>query len=198
MTAPPTTFPPPHSISVTVSDTSPVPRKVKRIAGHAHDVQIAESNLMQDLTHLLAQRNLVVVQRGQAADLNLQCTITQVRSGSMVARLLVGYGAGKARLLVSTTLSTTNADKQKLLTFSTNSTTGAMPGAGFGIASAAGSAGTAVHMIGPLLGMPGTLRQGLGQEAQQTTLRIDEELARYFSSQGWAYPKPPQSLWDRI
>ncbi|MBB2159899.1 DUF4410 domain-containing protein [Gluconacetobacter sacchari] len=198
MTAPPARLPRPHSISIVVSDTSPLPKKAKRVAGHSHDVQIAEADLTQDLTHLLAARNLAVVPPGQAADLTLQCVITQVRSGSAIARLLIGYGAGKALLRVSTTLSVPHAEKPTLLTFSTSSTTGAMPGAGFGIASAAGSAGTAVHMIGPVLGIPGTLRQGLGQEAQQTTTRIDDELARYFSQQEWPYPRPPQSFWSRI
>ncbi len=106
----------------------------------------------------------------------------------MAARLLIGYGAGKATLDVVTTLM--RPDGTKLLVFKTDSTTGAMPGAGLGIASAAGTTATALRMIGPALGVPGTLRQGLGQEIRQTAAKIDQRLGSYFIRQGWSYPDP--------
>ncbi len=187
----------PHSVAVSIIDESPVPRRPTRITTHAHDVALAEHALAKDLAQILASRRLSVVGPGDQADLVLVCAVTDVRSGSTMARLLVGYGAGKAVLGTRITISAPRASNEPLLAFGTNSTTGAMPGAGIGVMSAAGAAGTAVHMIGPLLGVPGTLRQGLAQEARQTSARIDDELAKLFDKQGWVYPRPPASFPSR-
>lgn len=188
----------PHSITISVTDKSPLPRRKRRIANHLRDVETAERELAHDLTQMFAARHLTVVSSGKIADLNLQCAVTRVRSGSLIARLLVGYGAGKAVLDTNTTISTTTDHPEVLLTFGTNGTTGSMPGAGIGVMSAAGAAGTAVHMIGPLLGVPGTLRQGLVQEVQQTATRVDDEMAKLFKKHAWSYPQPPRSFLDRL
>lgn len=185
---------PPRSIVITVTDGSPLPHRSRRVASHVDDVKTAERELTLDLGQMLVARHLTVVEAGQPADLDLHCTITSVRSGSAAARLLVGYGAGKAVLDTATTLSAPVALPPELLAFTTHSTTGAMPGAGLGVMSATGAAGTAVHMIGPLLGVPGTLKQGLAQEAHQTTERIDDEMAKLFAKMGWPYPRPPKSI----
>ena len=186
---------PPHSIAVIVVDKSPSPRRTRRIAGHLADVNAAEGDLTDDLRKMLDARHLKVVGAGEPADLSLQCAITSVRSGSAVARLLIGYGAGKAVLDTATTVVSAPATSPvELLKFTTSGTTGAMPGAGLGVMSAAGAAGTAVHMIGPLLGVPGTLKQGLAQEAQQTTARIDDELAKLFVRHGWPYAHQSSSF----
>ena len=187
----------PHSVSIAVIDSSPVPKRASRLAGHDSDVREVRAELGHDLAQLLAARDLVVVAAGRPADIDLRCAVTDVRGGSAVARLLVGYGAGKAVLKLSNTVSAPGT-ASPLLSFSTIGTTGAMPGAGLGLASAAGAAGTAVHMIGPALGIPGTLRQGLAQEAQQATTRIDDRIAAYFAIRGWAYPRPAGSVWDRL
>lgn len=190
---------PPRSIAITVTDKSPAPHRARRIAGHLADVKTAEGDLIEDLTKMLVARHLVVVAAGKPADLSLECAITSVRSGSTVARLLIGYGAGKAVLnTVTTVISTPATSPVDLLTFTTSGITGAMPGAGLGVMSAAGAAGTAVHMIGPLLGVPGTLKQGLTQEAQQTTARVDDELASLFAKHGWPYARPSRSMLSRF
>lgn len=181
-------MPRPHSISIDLVDATPAPHRAGRIEGHLHDVETATAELSRDLRAMLAARGLGVVDPDRPADLRLRCRLSEVRSGSTVARLLVGYGAGKAVLKLSAALSSEQPPRT-LLSFATAGTTGAMPGAGLGIASAAGAAGTAIHMIGPVIGIPGTLRQGLAQESQQATTRIDEQLARYFIAQGWAYPR---------
>jgi len=191
-------LPQPHRIAIAVIDKTSPPHRAKRRDAHQNDVEIAERELTRDLTQVLESRHLAVVDQNTHADMVLQCAITNVRGGSMIARLLVGYGAGKATLNTVTTLSPMITPAQPVLTFDTRSTTGAMPGAGLGIMSAAGAAGTAVHMIGPLMGVPGTLKQGLAQEAQQTTDRIDDEMAKLFAERGWPYPRPQVSLLNKL
>jgi len=192
-------LPPPHSIAVIVSDASPTPKKNSQMAGHEADVHSVETALKQDLDILLAHRNLTVVTDAATADLILHCQITRVRSGSQILRLLIGYGAGKAVLSVSTTLSEgLGSLGETLVSFSTNSTTGAGGGLVSGLPSAASATGTAVHMIGPVLGVTGTLRQGLAQESYQTTERIDDRLADYFTSQHWPYPRPAKGILTRL
>lgn len=187
----------PKTLAIIVTDSSPVPKRSGMIARHAKDVKYTIDALTGRLNELFAKHRLQVVdsdwQSGdqilQHADLTLTCTITTVRSGSEAARLLVGYGAGKAVLDVTSTLSAASAPARPLLSFSTRSTTGAMPGAGLGMVSAAGSAGTALHMLGPALGIPGTLQQGLAQETGKTAERIDAQIATFFMTQGWPYRK---------
>jgi len=176
-------------VAIIIVDGSPLPRKAGRIARHREDVERVTAELKHDLGSLLAKRGLKTTGSPDRYDLTLKCTITTVRSGSEAARLLVGYGAGKALLNVTTTLTATALPARVVLSFSTRSTTGAMPGAGLGIMSAAGATGTAVHMIGPALGIPGTLRQGLAQEAQKTADRIDQQVGQFFAAQGWSGPR---------
>ncbi|MCQ8242424.1 DUF4410 domain-containing protein [Rhizosaccharibacter radicis] len=192
MELPPRAMPPPRSIAIVVSDGSPVPRRAGRIARHLRDVRLAAGLLRQELERQLAAHGLAIASPQRPAELELRCRITEVRSGSEAARLLIGYGAGKAVLRVSAALEVPGRTDRPLLSFSTAGTTGAMPGAGLGAASAAGAAGTALHMVGPALGAVGTLRQGLPLEVQEAVRRTDQELARYFAARGWPYP-PPRS-----
>lgn len=189
---------PPHQIALVIDDQSVSPRKADRARRHDTAVATTRVALMNDLQKMLSARHLAVVASGQPADMTLTCTLTKIRPGSTVARLLIGYGAGKAELQVRTVLAEVGSRHTPLLSFVTTSTTGAMPGAGIGVASAASAAGTAVHMAGPLLGVPGTLRQGWAQEAQQTTDRIDERLAAYFQARNWPYPRLPTSWLSRL
>jgi hypothetical protein len=97
-------------------------------------------------------------------------------------RVLIGYGAGRAELRTKVTLLGSTGTTQPLVTFDTESTTGKMPGAGFGLAS-----GQALAAGGAALSVPGAMRQGLGLEVNDSVEHIDNELGKYFKSQHWQY-----------
>jgi hypothetical protein len=188
--APHTILIPPRTIAIIVENDSPPSKRVSRRAEQLTNVQNAAMSLSESIPRLLASRNLVVVPAGQRADLVLRCRILNVRSGNEALRVLIGYGAGKAVLQVAVSLIDPNTwDAPPLLSFETSSTTGGMPGAGLGIAGGLGS-GNALAVIGPAVGVRGALKQGLAQEVDQTTDRIDQELDKYFMTQNWSYAKP--------
>lgn len=64
---------------------------------------------------MLAALHLTVMNSGKPTDLVLQRAVTGVRSGSLIARLLLSYGAGKAVLNTNTTISTATGHAQVLL-----------------------------------------------------------------------------------
>jgi hypothetical protein len=68
-----------------------------------------------------------------------------------------------------------------LLSFDVNSTTGRLPGAGFGLAS-----GTVKAAGGAALGIPGSLKQGFDKELAKTSEKVDDQLGKYFSAQKWS------------
>ena len=182
-------LPMPRSIALVIEDDSAV-SKHDTAEEHAADVQKAVTDLMAGLTDQLTQRHLTVVSAGQAADLQLRCQIHAVRSGSEALRVAVGYGAGKAVLETTETLSDLRTlPPVTLLSFDARSTTGGMPGPGLGLANAANGAAVALGAVGTAR----TLRQGLPKEINETTEKIDEEIGKYFGEQKWRYGDPPKS-----
>jgi hypothetical protein len=178
----------PHNVAVSIEDESVAPRRSSRLGNHAADVEDAKAALTKALSKLLTARGLKIVPVGQGSDLLLRAQIKNVRSGNEVLRLTVGYGAGKAAL--DTVWSLTDLRQGtpvRLLSFEVRSTSGALPGAGLGLASEA--ADSAVTVARSSLTAAGTLRQGIVREANQTSGKIDVELKKYFASRRWAYPQ---------
>jgi uncharacterized protein DUF4410 len=176
----------PHRVCVLIEDESPIPTRPSHRANHVADVEAAKTALTEALGKLLTARGLELVPEGQAADLLLHARLEDVRSGKEILRLTVGYGAGKA--VLDTVWSLTELREPghpQLLSFETRSTSGAMPGAGVGLA--AGAPGDAVTLARSSLTATGTLRQGVPREVNQTSGKVDTELKKYFSSRHWAY-----------
>jgi hypothetical protein len=178
----------PQNVAVSIEDESVAPKRASRLATHAADVEFAKAALIDALSKLLAAQGFKIVPVGQGADLLLHAQIKDVRSGNEVLRLTVGYGAGKAALdTVWTLTDLRQGTPARLLSFEIRSTSGALPGAGLGLASEA--ADSAVTVARSSLAAAGTLRQGIAREANQTSGKINVELKKYFASRRWAYPK---------
>ena len=124
----------------------------------------------------------------------LRCSLTQIAGGNQALRLIVGFGAGRATLRLTTDLlEFRGRSAVELATFDTRSTTGAMPGPGLGLASGAASgqlAGLAGGSAGLLLGM----RETLNREIDQSSTKIASNLKNYFQDRGWvAFNAPVRS-----
>ncbi|MEW6344263.1 MAG: DUF4410 domain-containing protein [Paraburkholderia sp.] len=172
----------PHTIAIVVENNSPPPSKVSRRAAQLEDAKLVVTTLTDHLGKVLAGRGLVVVSTDAHPDLTLRCSVLDVRGGNEWLRVLIGYGAGRAELRTKVTLLGSTGTTQPLVTFDTESTTGKMPGAGFGLAS-----GQALAAGGAALSVPGAMRQGLGLEVNDSVEHIDNELGKYFKSQHWQY-----------
>ena len=116
----------------------------------------------------------------------LRCSLTQITEGNQALRLVLGFGAGRTTLRVTTDLLEVRGPSTvELATFNTRSTTGFMPGPGLGLASAAASGqllGLAGGSAGLLLGM----RETLNREIEQSSTKIASNLNDYFQDQEWA------------
>lgn len=115
----------------------------------------------------------------------LRCSLAEVSGGNQALRLIVGFGAGRATVQLTTDLLELHGKSAiELATFNTRSTTGAMPGPGLGLASGAASGqilGLAGGSAGLLLGM----RETLDREIDQSSIKIASNLKDYFQDRGW-------------
>ena len=110
---------------------------------------------------------------------------TDARSGSKLKRIVIGLGAGKARLQLQVSLIEPRINPQPILSFETASTTGSSPGAAIPVGP-----GGAVGAVGGAYGLYKGSKRGLPLEEQQTQKKIDGQLKTYFAAQGWAYREP--------
>ncbi len=189
----------PQTIAVVVENDSEEPRKLKHRPQHETDVQFAEASLTDNLAKRLTADGLTVVPANQPADLVLHCSLQDVHSGKLALRIMIGYGAGKAALALKVLLIDHRTQTlPTLLSFDTDSTTGAMPGAGLSVMGAT-NAGAAA---GSAMSVPGTVKRDLSKEIGETADHVDQELAKYFKEQGWQYanaqPKPAPKKWYKF
>jgi hypothetical protein len=180
--APVVSLGPPRTITVIVEDDSPLPERKLCRKTHLDDVQAVSGAFAQSLSKLLASRQLAVVPPDQPADLILRGRILDVCGGSKALRVLVGYGAGKAILEVGVSLNDPRTPQgPPLLSFKTNSTSGAMPGGAYNVSGLVG------------VGLNALREDGLPKEIDQATAIIDQQLSEYFLAQNWPYPKPAET-----
>lgn len=172
----------PHTVAVLVENNSPAPLRASRRASQLEDAKLVVATLTDQLGKVLGGRGLIVVSPDAHPDLTLRCNILEVRGGNEWLRVLIGYGAGRAELRTKVTLFDSTVAMRPLVAFEIDSTTGKMPGAGYGLAS-----GQALSAGGAALSIPGAMKQGLGQEVNDSTEHIDHELSQYFKSQHWPY-----------
>ncbi len=187
VSAPPSPIPivAPHTIQVQVVGVEDASQFSARHAGTPADEAQAVAGLSAGLTSLLAERGLIAAPPGQSPDLILRCLVTDARSGSQLKRIVIGLGAGKARLQLQVSLIDPRINQQPVLSFEAVSTTGSTPGAAIPVGP-----GGAVGAVGGAYGLYKGSKQGLPLEELQAQKKIDDQLKTYFSAQGWTYPEP--------
>ena len=119
----------------------------------------------------------------------LQVTVTQADGGNRLKRLLIGFGAGQARLSATADLLTKNAQgATSLLAFDTYSDSGRKPGLVVpGGAVLAG--GRAIGLaIGGAVDIGGTMHGGLDAPATKTANAITGQLKAYYALAEWPWP----------
>ena len=175
----------PHTIQVQVVGVEDAARFAARHAGTAADEAQAVAGLSASLASLLAERGLTAAPAGQSPDLILRCLVTDARSGNKLKRIVIGLGAGKARLQLQVSLIDSRVNQQSVLSFETVSTTGSSPGAAIPVGP-----GGAIGAVGGAYGLYKGSKAGLTLEEVQTEKKIDGQLKTYFTAQGWVYPEP--------
>ncbi len=181
----PTPLVAPHTIQVEVLGGEDASQFSSRHAGTPADEAQAVAGLSASLASLLAERGLTAPPAGQSPDLILRCVVTDARSGSQLKRIVIGLGAGKARLQLQVSLIDPRINQQPVLSFETVSTTGSTPGAVIPVGP-----GGAVGAAGGAYGIYKGTKQGLPLEELQAQKKIDDQLKTYFTAQGWIYPEP--------
>lgn len=175
----------PHTIRVEVVGAEDETTFAARHAGTPEDETQAVSELSTSLASLLAEHGLTAAPAGQTPDLVLRCLVTDARSGSKLKRIVIGLGAGQARLKLQVSLIEPRLNPQPVLSFQTVSTTGKSPGAAIPVGP-----GGAVGAVGGAYGLYKGYKAGLPLEEEQAQKKIDGQLKTYFAAQGWAYPEP--------
>jgi hypothetical protein len=128
---------------------------------------------------------------GHGATLHL--LISRADPGQLLARLVVGFGAGQSRLGVATRF-TLDGQESAALTFSSDAKSGRKPGLIMPGAIAAAT-GDAAHLaIGGGLDLLLAGRSGLKREADQSAKRIVEETRALYRASGWMWPADPNTL----
>ncbi len=175
----------PHTIQVEVVGGENESQFSARHAGTPADEAQAVAGLSASLTSLLAERGLTAAPAGQSPDLILRCVVTDARSGSQLKRIVIGLGAGQARLQLQVSLIDPRINQQPVLSFETVSTTGKGPGAAIPVGP-----GGAVGAVGGAYGLYKGSKAGLPLEEVQTQKKIDGQLKTYFAAQKWTYLEP--------
>ncbi len=175
----------PHTIQVQVLGGEDASQFSARHAGTPADQAQAVAGLSASLTSLLAERGLSAAPAGQSPDLILRCIVTDARSGNKLKRIVIGLGAGQARLQLQVSLIDPRIDQRQVLSFETVGTTGKGPGAAIPVGP-----GGAVGAVGGAYGLYKGSKSGLALEEVQAQKKIDGQLKTYFATQGWTYPEP--------
>jgi Domain of unknown function (DUF4410) len=175
----------PHTVQVQMVEGETPEQLSARHAGTPADEAQAVAGLSASLSAMLAERGLAAAPTGESPDLILRCVVTDARSGSMLKRMVIGLGSGKARLQLQVSLIDPRINQQPILSFETISTTGSSPGAAIPIGP-----GGAIGAVGGAYGLYKGVKSGLPLEEQQTQKKIDGQLKTYFVAQGWTYREP--------
>ena len=176
--------PPPQEILVEVdvpASASPDQGATARSIGSA-----LGSDLVRQLEadHLAASERLsAALPRGDAV---LRVTVTLADQGNKLRRMVIGFGAGKARLTATAALET--ADGVDLTRFDTSANSGMKPGLLLP-GAVAGATGNLIHLaIGGGIDVAMNMRDGLAAPAQHTAGAIVKQLRTYYAAVGWNWP----------
>jgi hypothetical protein len=178
----------PRTVQIQVVGAEDASQFSARHAGTPEDEAEAVADLSASLASLLAEHGLTAAPAGQAPDLILRCLVTDARSGAKLKRIVIGLGAGQARLQLQVSLIDPRINQQPVLSFETVSTTGKAPGAAIPVGP-----GGAIGAVGGAYGLYKGYKSGLSLEEIQAQKKIDGQLKTYFAAQGWTYPEPVQA-----
>ncbi len=109
----------PRTIQIEVLGAEDASQFSARHAGTPEDEAQAVAGLSASLASLLAEHGLTTAPAGQAPDLILRCLVTDARSGSKLKRIVIGLGAGQARLQLQVSLIDPRINQQPVLSFET-------------------------------------------------------------------------------
>jgi predicted nucleic acid-binding Zn ribbon protein len=73
------------------------------------------AGLSASLTALLSERGVAAAPAGESPDLILRCVVRDARSGSKLKRIVIGLGAGQARLQLQVSLIEPRINQQPIL-----------------------------------------------------------------------------------
>lgn len=162
-------------------------------SGKAPDAEAARhlaAELRRDLLHRLGKAGIAALPYGAVPPpqgaLLLHVTLTRVEPGSAAERLVLGFGAGRARLDARAELRPVAGNTaMPVARFDTASDTGVRPGLILpgGIALATGNA---LHLaIGGGVDLALNLRGGLDRTSASTALVIVGQVKRAYQAAGW-------------
>lgn len=148
--------------------------------------------LGRDLVARLRAANLLALERSASrslpdGDAVLRVDVDLADDGNRVERLVIGFGAGRARL--STTATLERMDRRALTRFDTASDSGLKPGLLLPGAVAAAT-GNLIHLaIGGGIDVALNARDGLSAPAEHTAGAIVKQLRTTYAANGWRWPK---------
>ena len=177
--------PPPREILVEVDAPPPAPaddRATARSIGSALGRDLVKQ---LDAAHLAAsERPPGTLARGDAV---LHVDVTLADEGSRLKRVVIGFGAGRARLTATASLE--SAAGASLTRFDTASDSGMKPGLLLP-GAVAGATGNLIHLaIGGGVDVAMNMRDGLAAPTQHTAGAIVKQLKTYYAAVGWPWPK---------
>lgn len=148
-----------------------------------------EDGLRADMLQRLAKAGLVAAPFSlQAVKINpgaavLHVAITQADRGSFVKRVVIGFGAGKAKLQVNADLETLAG--QAMTAFNTAADSGQKPGLILP-GSVALATGKLVHLvIGGSIDVATNVHGGFSRSVKETSSAIVDQVKSYYQAAGW-------------
>jgi hypothetical protein len=121
-------------------------------------------------------------------ELAVTVQITSIQEGNRVRRTVIGLGAGKVSVQgIATLLRGTSAGPEVLQTYTSNASSGRMPGLGIG-AAASGVKSAATAVSGAAHGAAEIESSPVAEEAAKLANHLATNLGQYFAAQGWIAP----------
>lgn len=117
----------------------------------------------------------------------LRVRITKADPGTTWERVLIGFGAGRAKLQVQVQLQSADG-KTPMTSFDTRSDSGRMPGFIMPGGMAAATQSVVPLIVGGGIKLITTDKDGLNRPLDKTADAIISELKKYYISAGWKWP----------
>jgi hypothetical protein len=179
--------PAPSEILVAV-DATPTTNRAQAEAAHRLAPEL-QSDLVERLTRARVTAEPFVPGSSHPGAAILHVSIVQADPGSLVERVVLGFGLGRAKLQTRTELESADETRGRALAaFDTSSNSRMKPGLILpgGVALATGDA---IHLvIGGGIDIAMNMRGGLTRPTTSTASAIVAQLKKYYASSGWYWP----------
>jgi hypothetical protein len=153
-----------------------------------------QSDLIEQLTKARVTAEPFVPGTSHPGAAVLHISIAEADPGSALERIIIGFGAGQAKLQAEVDFETTDTRAAQTMTaFDTSSNSGYQPGliVPGGVALATGRA---VHLaIGAGIDVALNVRGGLARPTAKTASAVVNQLKKYYASVGWIWPADGQA-----